>query len=177
MEKTQSLDEIFNERILQDEKKYNLVILGIPESKNEAPDIKKDEDSCEINNIFAALKFCKPIHDLVNFRRIGKIGTNPRPILLKFYPEDIEKRIELLRLAKNLRNLPDGDQKKRYFIKPDLTWKQQQAEKQLVEELKKKRLENVGVTYYIKNNKICEGRSSNRSSQQKYFSFPNCDVY
>lgn len=82
---------------------------------------------------------------LPEFKRIGKVGPKPRPILLQFQPDNSVNRTQLLNKAKNLKNATDC----KYFIKPDLTKKEQEESKKLYTEMIKLRSENPNNTYYI----------------------------
>lgn len=149
-----ALDEVMKERKWIEEKKDNIVLLGVAESAKPTAGEKKDDDGAEISNVFAELGYNWPEKGLKDYVRIGKVSEKPRPILIKFWPEEHEKRSELLKLAKNLAKLPKTNKRCKYFIKPDLTKKQQQAEKDLYEQLKKKRADQPDQTFYIKNGKI-----------------------
>jgi len=86
------------------------------------------------------------LSNLPDFKRIGKRGGKPRPILLKFHPNNIENRAQLLAKSKNLKN---AEKEIKFFVKPDLTKKEQEESKKLYTELIKLRSENPNNTYYI----------------------------
>lgn len=101
-----------------------------------------EEDKTKLENMFNYLG----LTNLPDFKRIGKRGAKPRPILLKFHPNNIENRAQLLAKSKNLKN---AEKEIKFFVKPDLTKKEQEESKKLYTELIKLRSENPNNTYYI----------------------------
>lgn len=151
------IHDVLNEQKDLEDRKGNLVVLGMPESQKLEEKDRLIDDGVKLQNLFQTLDYTKP---LIDYKRIGRKGEKPRPVILKFKPTDMDKRTELLTLAKNLSGLHADDEKKKYFIKPDLTRKQQLIEKELYEEVKRKRINDTGNEYYyfIRNGAIIEKR-------------------
>ena len=81
-------------------------------------------------------------HDITKLVRLGKKNEDqdakPRPLLVSFRSK--EEKVELLKKAKNLKDMEEGGLN-RIFIYPDLTPKQRQIRKNLVSEWKKRQSE------------------------------------
>jgi len=86
--------------------------------------------------------------------RLGQRNTKPR--LLKISANSETEKALVLRNAAKLKNENHPKEVQQMFITPDLTPKEQQANKKLREELKE--LNKEGRIYYIKNGKIVQRR-------------------
>lgn len=118
------------------EKRNNLIFFGVPEPQEDGIDFK-EHDTKIVHEVHSELKI-KPTADL-KITRIGRKGPRPRPILVKYLDNDKDTRTEVLRKAKNLRTLPETDERKKIYIHPDLTKAEQDAERILHSECKRRR--------------------------------------
>jgi len=57
--------------------------------------------------------------NIVKFKRLGKQRSKPRPLTTEF--NNLEDRMNVLKTARNLRNLPKEDVGAAVSIQPDLT--------------------------------------------------------
>ena len=142
-----------SERELMEKLKDNLVIAGIAEKgSNEA-------DQTEVTEV---INKELGIHlQISETERIGKIyeprdGEEVRPRLLRLKFTDKNCRKQVLTSGIKLRNSATADVKNTVFIRPDLTWKQREEQKNLRDLLRKKRAENPTRTYKISKNEIKE---------------------
>ena len=81
--------------------------------------------------------------------RIGRI-SDTRPRLLRFKCSSTKEKAEVLRLSKKLRSTQDYYNK--VFVNPDLTLLQRKRDKQLRDEVKRRREE--GEEVYIRRGRI-----------------------
>lgn len=117
--------EDVEEKLEIERRKENLVIHGVPET-----DAERDIDTVtQILSLGLHLDFTRYVESMM---RIGRVQTErPRPLRLKLKSQNARK--EILARAKNLKESEDY---KRMFITPDLTRKQQEADKELRMKLK-----------------------------------------
>lgn len=131
------------EKLENIEKKYknnNIILYGVEETeietqKNLVKTVRKIFD--EILNVKTDISEINKIH------RIGKIRNKIRPILISF--TTYLRKAEIFKTAYKFKGST-------YSISPDLTIKEQQQRRELVNELKKAK--NAGKTAYIKNNTL-----------------------
>ena len=129
----------------------NVIISGIPEQKTGDADERKKADAEIVEELMQELSVNKD--DIARIHRIGKpgIGTGR---LLKATFRDHETRQEMLRKARQLRNIPAH---RKTFINPDLTLNQRNERKVLNEELKKRR--GMGEDVVIWRGKIVQKKN------------------
>lgn len=133
------------------EKKGNLVIFHVKEPVSGDNTARAESDKKEIIELISTLDI-QAEQVIESVKRLGKSGDKTRPILIKF--SDLSKRSEILKKAKELRNLDPNHKFKNVYIKQDLTRAEMSKEKQLYEELKKARLANPNKTCFVRNGKI-----------------------
>ena len=124
-------------------KKNNVIIFNLAE-------VGQNENDTEV----AASLFSKigvnaaPIKESKRIR--SSIPDKPRPLIVTLHNTDDKRKI--LRHAKKLRDLPDGDNFNKAVVKPDLTKLQQNEQKALIIELKRRRASGEQVA--IKHGRI-----------------------
>jgi len=139
-------------------RKSNVIIHGLPEPQ--APDAsdKKQEDCDAVQDLLHRIA-CDNV-SVTSFTRLGPPRTEadaqPRPILADMASEDAKDRV--LKNAKNLKGWKDGFWKS-VFIHQDLTPKEREVRRKLVEELKMRRAAGE-ANLIITNGKIVVKRSS-----------------
>ena len=153
------------EEIREDEerklKKRNLVIYKVMESKD---DIENGEQH--------DLRFCNELFSdglqIANVKiektvRLGRLPENQissinRPLLVVL--ENKDKRYEILKNARNLRK-SSSEVFRKTFIAPDLTRKEREARKKLIDELSQRRQDGESG-WYIKNGQLMRNREFDR---------------
>ena len=144
-----AIEEQREEEILIEKKKDSLIIFGMPESNTADKKEEMLEDYRKVRKIYET-KVTLNKDDLTYIGRIGiKEGTKRRPI--KITLKDPRKRIELITKNLNLKFLED-DVSTNIYVSPDRTKKQREADKELREELKRRKVGNPNLV--IKNNRI-----------------------
>lgn len=137
----------FEKEVLRDRQEFvmrkdNLMIFGLKESAaTELSDCKKDDlRALELLSSSLGVRSFE-IQDCI---RLGRRGDRPRP--LKIRCRHPQQRIELLRSANKIPRIDANLGFRRVFIKPDLSPKEQLADKLLRDELKSRRLAGEHVT-------------------------------
>jgi hypothetical protein len=120
-------------------KRNNLIIFNLPEEKTAEKELELID---EVYNVLGAKK------DDASFKmfRIGSRDNKKiRPMVIKY--EIFKEKMTLLSKAHKLYQLPETHVMKKVIIKPDLTRLQQQEEKDLIRELRRRRSlgENVKI--------------------------------
>lgn len=153
-----SLREIMAEEKEKERKKDNIIMFAASEPTTNNVNDRKNQDEKLIRDVFE----CIEVSD-VNFQkciRLGKASADKtRPILITV--GDKLKRAEILKNAKKLRQLGDGNPLKNVIIKPDQTKLELEQEKKLVKELKVRK-EKGETDIFIRNGKIIQGKPRNR---------------
>ena len=147
-----NLREIITEEMKEQQQidlvKKNLVMTGIPES-NAADAMQKAKD--------IILRDLNITAEISKVERCGKENPNAtRPRLLKLFFNTVENRKNILRNATKLRESADAHTADNVYINPDLTWKQQQAAKNLKGQLDQRRIDEPTKTFKIKKGAIIE---------------------
>ena len=120
-----------------EQRKTCAIVHGLSESDADTPGERIDNDLLQVAAMLSELKVTDAQVEKVI--RLGKRSTDtaettkPRPIKIVFNSED--SKLQVLRNAKNLRNLKEGGWE-RVFVHQDLTPKQREARNKLVQELK-----------------------------------------
>jgi len=140
--------EVVDEYLNRERRKLNLVIYGIPETTATSAPERQQADLNSFNELVDS-EFKINNFEISKCVRLGKPKNDkPRPLLVTIPDNTIRRQI--LRNAKNLRN---SNTHKRVFISPDLTPQEREANKQLRQELKRRK--DAGDTnLIIKNGKI-----------------------
>lgn len=139
-EKFDSTIKDFEREFLHDlreseQRKDNIMIFGLQESSSSLPSESKEEDIISITTLSSKLGV--PNLQIRNCFRLGRRGGRPRPV--KVICHNPQQRAELLRCAFRIPRLQTSLGFRRVFIKPDLSPKEQEADRQLREELKQRR--------------------------------------
>jgi hypothetical protein len=144
-----NVTEAIAEQQAKHEKRNNLVFFGVSEPPEDGHNLH-DHDFKIVHEVHTELKI-RPTADL-KVTRIGRKGPRPRPILVMYHNSDKDTRIELLKKAKNLRTLPETEKLKKIYIHPDLTRTEQEAERILHAEYKRRR--TAGEDVIVRRGKI-----------------------
>jgi len=138
-----------NETKEQKIKENNVIVFGIDESTKTTADEKKSDDKENLEKILTAMNFNKEkVKNIYRLRSIKK----PAPLIVSF--ENTNIRNEALKLGKNLSK---SIYKNKVYVNPDLTESQRSNFKRLLDEKKKKNLENTDKTkfyYGIRNDRV-----------------------
>jgi len=129
-------------------RRKNLIFSGIPEQTSGSVENRKEMDLSQIEEILKELVPDVGDDDLLEVHRIGRAESGKCRILkVRFRDED--DRINVLRNAKRLRDMPD---RKGVYINPDLTVLQRKERKVLTEEMKRRK--NAGEDVIILRGKV-----------------------
>jgi hypothetical protein len=126
--------EMYDELRQRELRKKNVIFHGILELQKENSTYKErtDWDRASIGNILRELKVDIKEEAVKFCKRIGEIGTAPRPLLTGFHMEN--DKLNLLRVAKNLEDTCFSD----VNVAPDLTKKQRDEEAELKKEAERR---------------------------------------
>lgn len=132
--------DIQTERDQREERSVNVVIYGIDESKEQAPEKRKEDDGKKVKEVAENIGVEIRGEVEVKFRagkRSEEATAKPRPMIVRVTDDETREM-----LLKNASRLMRTDNMKRVFISPDLTWEQREearkVEKKLREEAEKK---------------------------------------
>ena len=149
-----ALEEQREEEILIEKKKDSLIIFGMPEINTDDKTEEMLSDFKKIVKIYEG-KVTLNKEDLSYNSRIGiKEENKKRPIKISL--KDPKKRIDLLSKNQELKLLEDAVSTKIY-VSPDKTKKQREADKELREELKRRKA--VDPNLIIRNSRIVPFRT------------------
>jgi len=143
-------------------RKVNIIVHGLGEPTATIAAERENEDKQITEDLLHVLS-C----DTVSVRQVTRLGALPaggtsaksRPLRITFESED--SRDYVLKKAKNLRNKEGGWEK--VFLHQDLTPKQREVRKKLVQELHQRK-NNGEMNLVILNGKICERRTENNQA-------------
>ena len=107
----------------------------MPESTSGQPDERKAADKLMFDNLCNDLKI--EFYDVTSLFRIGRTQTGKHRHLIVITDSFTKKSLQSN--AKNLRNVVTDETLKSIIIRPDLTKKEQENEKRLVMELKRRK--------------------------------------
>ena len=143
----------FETEILRDiqdteQRKDNLIIFGLKESEASSFSECKEADTNAIQSLSSELGV--PDLQISRFYRLGRRGSKPRPV--KMTCTQPEQRFELLKAAPRIPRLDPDLGFRRIFIKPDLSPKAQEVDRQLRKELKFRR--EVGERVVIRGGRV-----------------------
>ncbi len=151
-----------NENKMRKQKESNVCLFNLPESSSDDEKTKYNHD---ISNLKKILPGSVKAADLKAVYRIGKSGSSPRPIVIKF--TNMERRSEVLKL-RNLSFKSVNSEEVKIYIAPDRTKQQQQEHKRLVSELKLLKAQGQS-DLMIKNGKIINRSPSFLSNPQLFW--------
>lgn len=139
--------EFLNDMRESEFRKNNIMIFGLKESTDSTSEAN---DEAQITDLSAELGV--PNLKVQRCFRLGRRSSKPRPV--KVICENPKQRTDLLRSAFRIPRLPSNLGFKKVFIKQDLTPKEQEANRQLRQELKNRR--ELGERVYVRNGRIVE---------------------
>lgn len=159
---TEAVTEALKEKDELEKKKLNVILFNVPE-KDEGT--LSERNAHDLNSVMAVQEAVKTKLPVKEVRRIGrKQPYKVRPLVVKF--SSTEERNEVLRSAYNLRDYKEQDGFLRSVsIQPDLTRKQQEVNKVLVEELKRRR--GNGEKVIIRRGKVVNFNNNREQQHQQ----------
>ena len=134
--------ETKDEELEKEKRKTSIIVHGLPESEAQDSTERAEDDSCIVASMFQAMK-CTDVR-VKKAIRLGKYQTvnqdstptKPRPVKVTFESES--DKDEALKMSKNLRRTEEGVWYS-VFMHQDLTVKERELRKTLVQELKQRR--------------------------------------
>ena len=122
----------------KEKRRTSLIIHGIRESASEESEEREEDDLDVVALVLQELK-C----DDAAVKKVIRLGKRPesagddtvKPRPIKMVVESVEQKVKIIRSAKNLRLAQEGDWKT-VFIHQDLTMKEREQRRKLVQELK-----------------------------------------
>ena len=136
-------------------RKRNVIVHGVSESQVESPDQRVEEDLTLLAAMFQEVGTTEvQVESVVRLGKRNDNSSHPRP--MKVVLNSVEGKVKLLRNAKNLRTKEEGEWSK-IFIHQDLTPRQRELRKPLVEELKQRKA-NGEKDLIIYNGKVIKRR-------------------
>lgn len=154
----------------QKNKNKNVVIFGLPESKNPCKTEKQKEEEESVNNLFQALASTDnpDIANQIEIKRVSLFRTKNNSNTITIVALDSEKQRNLI--LKNAKNLKNQNEYKNVFIGPDMTAEERKRMGELREQLKVKKMaeEDVNVFWTIRGGKLVRiNKNQNRVEQQQ----------
>ena len=143
----------------KERRKCNVVIYNLPEETGDSQAERSEKDILKFREIVK-----KELHLNIRITRAFRAGkqTPGRPRLLIASLENVETKLELLKLARQLRNSTEWNS---LFVNPDLTLKEREEGKKLREELIRRKM--AGETnLYIRQGRIVQGPASGSQSPE-----------
>ena len=127
--------EFFHDMRDSESRRSNIMIFGMKESTSPSLAECKEYDWRSIENLASELG----VHDfqVSDFFCLGRRGDKPRPIKVRC--RKLQQRNDLLRIAPRILRLDENLGYRGIFIKPDLSPKEQEANRILREELRRRR--------------------------------------
>jgi hypothetical protein len=139
-----SLDDALLEIKEREQKKDNVIIFNMQESKDTTVQTRIDHDKTVYKSICETIGVSD--HDIKSIYRIGRFDPiKSRPVVVKTCTAT---KLALLTNARMLKNHPN----EKWVIKPDLTKKEQEIEKTMFAEFKQRR--DAGEKVFLRNGKI-----------------------
>ena len=99
-ELSNAVKSVINEEKGRNRRKLNLIKHNIPESEAEAPEIRKEEDTKQITDVFR--KQLKVEANISSIVRLGKKGGGPKPRLLRVTVNSESEKAAILQNTKRL---------------------------------------------------------------------------
>ena len=154
------LAEKIEEKGEKEDRKNNLIIVNLMESKKETAEERKKEDLENLRKLVREKNPDLEGETLEEPTRLGKIGGT-RPRLLRVKVKSAEVKTEFLKLRLNAEGVPV---EKRVYINPDYTPAEREMNKKLREELKT-RIKNGEKDIGIRGGKIVSVKWQARPGQ------------
>ena len=150
------IKEAVKSAVNEEDRSHNVMVYGVEEGGSNEDDLRQFSDILdEVGLFFGDIS--------VIVERIGEIKEGSvRPIRVRFEKSDfVFKVLSKARLLKNSEKFSS------VYLGPDRTIEERKAHRTLVEQLKKKRLENIDRVFFIRNNIVCsKPRQSDRDNAQ-----------
>ena len=143
-------NEFLNDLRENEQRKDNVMIFGLKESEASSPSSCADDDIARITHLSSNLGV--PDLQIGSCFRLGRRSSRPRPI--KLVCRSSKQRADLLQSVYQIPKLESNLGFRRIFIKPDLSPKEQEADRRLRKELKTRR--EKGERVLIRNGCIVE---------------------
>ena len=156
----------FMEELDRDKRANDLIVLSLPENE--------EDDKEKLSNILRAIDINPDDVQVNNMVRLGirdeNTPTRNRP--LKVTMENKMKRGEILKNAKKLKNLADGNPLKKVFLKPDVHPEIRKEEKRLYEVFKAEKVnrDNAGIDVLYDRKKRVVTRNGEEIDRFRLFS-------
>ena len=150
-------DEIAEAR-QRDNRRLNLIVKNLPEN---------GKDDKDVEALVKTLGLKTREARMIKFERIGKADGRPRLVKVKCDRSDQKRKI-----LENCKKLADNETYKDVYVCRDMTKAEQKAQKELRDELKRKRNVKDGKKYFIRGNKVVsededEGSSDDTESEEE----------
>lgn len=136
----------------REKRKLNVVVYNLPE-QGDADDSAADKNQKDVSKLCSIIRSELSVN--IRVKKAFRVGRRmpERPRLLIVTLESVEAKMELLKLASQLRS---SDEWRTLYINPDLTQKEREEGKRLRQELATRR--NAGEkNLYIRKGKIIQG--------------------
>ena len=134
------LNEMIGEKEEKEKRKLNIVISNIPESSAENPEQRQAEDLQKVREKIDELGFEGRLgKQVVNPVRLGRFSVGQRPRLLRVSTLKEDDKKYIMQNASQIKQT-ETDNKKKVWFNHDLTPKERQADRELRDELKRRRL-------------------------------------
>ena len=123
---------VFDDFLDKERRKLNVVMHNIPESQGESYAERMEQDKAKFKNVIR-----DGMRLNVNVTKAFRVGkpTQEKPRLLVVGLENAEVKIEILKMAPQLRSTEEWSD---VYITPDLTWKEREEGRKLREELRRR---------------------------------------
>lgn len=142
-------------------RKDNIMIFGLKESGCSSSPNCKSDDLQSVESLASELGVTEL--KVRHCHRLGRRGVRPRP--LKVTCDRPHQRLELLQAARQIPRLDASLGFRRVFIKPDLSLKEQEVDRQLRRELKIRR--DAGEHVFIRGGRIVVAEDLRHKDQQQ----------
>ena len=151
---TKAVQEEIAEREEIVRRKNQILVMNLKESKSET------EDRNKLQDLFSLLKLNQEVR-IKEAIRLGEKRRDGKHRFLRVTLEDLSMKRDILAKATSLRNVPEGHDLHKVYIKPNLTVKQNEASKNLQEDLRVRRLQDPTKKLKISKGKIVEVSPNN----------------
>ena len=153
------VNESVSEKEQQDKRKNNMIIVNIPESKDEDPADRKAHDTKFLSNIFSKIAPEADLSEISDPIRLGEVNTNGTPRLIKITFKNNQTKATIFKNATNL-NKKETTPKERIYLNNDLTEMQRKAEHSKRVEIRELRKNNPDKIYHFKKGQIVESEKT-----------------
>lgn len=151
--------EFLNDMRETDVRKNNVMLFGLQESNAQLSSDCKEHDLNLIQKLASELGVNNV--EVSDCHRLGRRSEKPRPV--KVTCRSLNQRADLLRLAPRISRMSSSLGFERVFIKPDLTPKEQEANRLLRQELKN--LREAGERVVIRGGQIVAAQNAGQTNR------------